>query len=109
MADIGKHISAAHDAGAKTIKAVGGAVPYAGRAAASISRATGISQDNIIFGIILLAFVVYITVEGELPAYLGFFIPQRNLGPPVDTVSASTTASTGAAGQTGISGIINQR
>ena len=74
MADIGKHISAAHDAGAKTIKAVGGAVPYAGRAAASISRATGISQDNIIFGIILLAFVVYITVEGELPAYLGFFI-----------------------------------
>jgi hypothetical protein len=35
-----------------------------------ISAATGIAQDNVIFAMILFAFVVWITTKGELGTYL---------------------------------------
>lgn len=56
----------------------------------SIATSTDVSQDNIIFGLILLAFVIYITVKGELPTYLGFFTPQAGLGPKPQTVTATS-------------------
>ncbi len=62
----------------------------------AIASTTGVSQDNIIFGLVLLAFVVYITVKGELPTYLGFFTPQHNLGPPTDNVAGATGSGSGS-------------
>lgn len=62
----------------------------------AVGTATGVSQDNIIFGLVLLAFVVYITVKGELPIYLGFFTPQSQLGPATDTVAATSASGTTA-------------
>jgi hypothetical protein len=50
----------------------------------------GISQDVIIFGFLALAFIMYITLMGELQTYLGFFIP-----PPA--APASSPASPSAA------------
>lgn len=56
------------------------------------AAATGISQDNIIFAMILFAFVVWITTKGELQKYLSFFTPVAGKqGPAVDPVSASST------------------
>jgi len=51
------------------------------------AASVGISQDVIIFGFLALAFVIYITVMGELPTYLGFFIP-----PPTAGAGASATS-----------------
>lgn len=45
----------------------------------------GISQDNIIFGMVILAFIIYISMKGELKTYLGFFTPAA--------ASSSTTSS----------------
>lgn len=42
----------------------------------------GIPQDNIIFAFIFLAFVIFITVKGELRTYMGFFVPGNATGPP---------------------------
>jgi hypothetical protein len=34
----------------------------------------GNSQSNVIFAYLLIAFIVFITVRGELPTYLGFLL-----------------------------------
>lgn len=34
------------------------------------------SQNNWIFGLLLLGFVIYITSRGELPQYLAVFTPK---------------------------------
>jgi hypothetical protein len=57
--------------------------------------AVGIGQDDIIFAMVLFAFVVWITTKGELPKYLSFFIPGATQGPPTSPVTA--TPATGAA------------
>ena len=41
-----------------------------------------IPQDNIIFGMVLLAFVIYITVKNELQTYMGFFSPSKSTSAP---------------------------
>jgi hypothetical protein len=66
------------------------------RAPSAISGATGISQDNIIFAMVLFAFVVYITTKNELPTYLAFFKPGATQGPltAADNVTASSTTGT---------------
>jgi hypothetical protein len=68
-------------------------------AARGVSQATGIAQDNIIFAMVLFAFVVWVTTKGELSTYLGFFKPGANatsnpLG--IDT-TVTATSSAGAA------------
>jgi hypothetical protein len=82
------------------------------QAAQSIKTAgtsTGISQDNIIFGMVLLAFVIFITLKGELRTYMGFFTPSGSLGPAAVPVSTAAQTSTPVAtAQTGaINGLIN--
>lgn len=64
------------------------------------SAVTGIAQDNIIFAMILFAFVVWITTKGELPTYAAFFKPGSGvLGPtPVPVSASSTTGATPNAG-----------
>ncbi len=56
-----------------------------------IASGTGIAQDNIIFAMVLFAFVVWITTKGELPVYLSFFKPGASQGPPTNPVTASST------------------
>jgi hypothetical protein len=64
-------------------------------AARGASAVTGIAQDNIIFAMILFAFVVWITTKGELATYAAFFKPGAGaLGPTPDTVTASSTSGT---------------
>lgn len=61
-------------------------------AARGASAVTGIAQDNIIFAMVLFAFVVWITTKGELPTYAAFFKPGSGaLGPTPVTVAASST------------------
>lgn len=61
-----------------------------------VAAATGIAQDNIIFAMVLFAFIVWITTKGELGKYLSFFTPvSGKQGPVGDPVTASST--TGAA------------
>jgi hypothetical protein len=36
----------------------------------------GLQQSNLIFGMIFLGFIVFITMRGELPIYMGFLIPK---------------------------------
>jgi hypothetical protein len=69
-----------------------------------LSTATGISQDNIIFAMVLLSFFIWITSKGELPTYLAFFKP-GNVGPPTDPITA--TPSTGAAATNAATGTPN--
>jgi hypothetical protein len=47
-----------------------------------------VNQSNIIFGALLLAFIVYITMRGELPIYMGFFVPSNG-------TSTSTSSNNG--------------
>jgi hypothetical protein len=49
-----------------------------------------IPQDNIIFGMVLLAFVIYITVKNELQTYMGFFSPSKSTSAPAKTTAPST-------------------
>jgi hypothetical protein len=78
------------------------------QAAQSIKTAgtsTGISQDNIIFGMVLLAFVIFITLKGELSTYMGFFARGASQGPsavPVSTSPQSVVPSIGS-GTPGVS------
>lgn len=75
-------------------------------APSKVANATGIAQDNIIFAMVLFAFVVWITTKGELPTYLGFFTPiSGKQGPAVDTVTASST--TGGASQIPSSSVLS--
>jgi hypothetical protein len=59
---------------------------------------TGISQDNIIFGMLLLAFVIFITIKGELPTYMGFFTPSKSQGPAAVPVTVGSVAPGSPAG-----------
>lgn len=65
-------------------------------AARQASAVTGIAQDNIIFAMLLFAFVVWITTKGELSTYAAFFKPASGaLGPtPIPVSASSTTSST---------------
>jgi hypothetical protein len=49
-------------------------------------------QSNVIFGALLLGFIVFITTKGELPSYLNLL---RGVGAPAASASA-TPASSGA-------------
>lgn len=42
-------------------------------------------QSTIIFGTLLLAFVIYITLRGQLPAYLGLFTGANPVAKPAAT------------------------
>ncbi len=48
-------------------------------------------QSNIIAGVLLLAFFVYITTKGELETYLGFFIPSASAPTQVSPVAAAVS------------------
>lgn len=69
-------------------------------AAKSVSQATGIAQDNVIFAMLLFAFVVWITTKGELGKYLAFFKPGTNVSTNSlgidDYVTASSTTGSAA-------------
>jgi hypothetical protein len=60
-------------------------------AVTSVASSTGISQDNIIFGMLLLLFVVFITLKGELRTYMAFFTPSGFLGPSAVPVNVGST------------------
>lgn len=66
-------------------------------APSKVAAATGIAQDNVIFAMVLFAFVVWVTTKGELGLYLSFFTPGSGAGPPVDTVTASSTTGSATA------------
>ncbi len=51
-------------------------------------------QSNVIFGTILLAFIVYITMRGQLPAYLDLF----KKGKPTSSSSGSSKSGGGILG-----------
>lgn len=58
-----------------------------------VASATGLSQDNIIFAMVLFAFVVWIVSKGELPLYLSYFKPVTGKqGPAATNVQASSTS-----------------
>lgn len=61
------------------------------RAPGQVAGGTGIAQDNIIFAMLLFAFIVWITTKGELPLYLSFFKKGSAQGPPVTAISGSST------------------
>lgn len=61
------------------------------KAPARIAAGTGIAQDNIIFAMLLFAFVVWITTKKELPIYLSFFKSGKTQGLPADHITASPT------------------
>lgn len=65
-------------------------------AARGVSQATGIAQDNIIFAMLLFAFVVWVTTKGELATYLAFFKPGAGTGPKADLVTATPSDGTKA-------------
>jgi hypothetical protein len=75
------------------------ALGHVANAASRLSSASrqvvsgGIAQDNIIFAMLLFAFVVWITTKGELKTYLAFFAPGTGAGPPVQAATASSTTS----------------
>lgn len=54
-------------------------------------------QSNIIFGMILVAFIVFITVRGELQTYLTF-LRGGGASPSTDTQGSEPAAQTSAAG-----------
>jgi hypothetical protein len=51
----------------------------------------GIAQDNIIFGLVLLAFVLWIIQKGELQTYLSFFKGQGGGFQPVPVTGSAAT------------------
>jgi hypothetical protein len=62
----------------------------------AIKGTTGvaIAQDNIIFGLVLLAFVIWIVQKGELPTYLSFFKGQGGGFQPVPVTGTPATTGT---------------
>lgn len=56
-------------------------------------------QSTLTFGVLLFIFVVYITVRGQLPAYLSLF--KRKTGSGSTTTSLGGGGSFGGAGATG--------
>lgn len=68
-----------------------------------VANATGLSQDNIIFAMVLFAFVVWITTKGELPTYLSYFKPVAGTqGPAATHVQASSTTGASATPNAGV-------
>jgi hypothetical protein len=61
------------------------------KASRQVINNPGIAQDNVIFAMILFAFIVWITTKGELPKYISFFKPGAATGPATDPVTASST------------------
>lgn len=51
-------------------------------------------QSNVIFGALLFAFIVYITVRGQLPAYLDLF-RGKGSGASGNSASAEKASSSG--------------
>jgi hypothetical protein len=64
-----------------------------------------VSQSTVIFASILIAFIVYITVKGELPAYLALFTPSNSGGG--SSTSSSSSAGSTASSATSILGDIS--
>lgn len=73
-----------------------------------VASATGIAQDNIIFAMLLFAFVIWIVTKGELATYIAFFKPNFQ-GPPTTNIVAtpSTGASTPSAAVNNAVGSVN--
>ena len=56
-------------------------------------------QSGIIFAAIVVAFIVYITLKGELPIYAGFLLlPPKGSPTPNQSASGLTAAALSAAG-----------
>jgi hypothetical protein len=55
------------------------------------------SQSNFIALFLFAAFIVFITLRGELPKYLGLLIPAKGATAPAGTVTASPLAPATAA------------
>ena len=45
--------------------------------AASVSQSTGVSQNGVIFAVLLIGFVVYLTLSGRLAAYVNLFFASK--------------------------------
>jgi hypothetical protein len=70
----------------------------------AIKGTTGvaIAQDNIIFGLVLLAFVLWIVQKGELQTYLAFFKGQGAGFVPVPVTGTPAQAAANSAQQTAV-------
>jgi hypothetical protein len=53
-----------------------------GRGSRTKSALPDMPQSNVIFAFLLVAFIMFVTMKGELPIYLGFFLssPQGSSG-----------------------------
>jgi hypothetical protein len=67
------------------------------------------SQSNWIFGVLLFAFIVYITTKGELPSYIALFTSKgATTSTATQTPSqAASTAQTVAAQNKVLQGLVN--
>lgn len=62
-------------------------------AVAEASRKTGISQSNLVVGAIILAFIAWVTLRGNLKNYLS----DLGFGSATSSTSATTTSGSGSA------------
>jgi hypothetical protein len=69
----------------------------ASRTARGSISAVGIGQDDIIFAMVLFAFVVWITTRGELQKYLSFFTPGATQGPTTNPITATPASGSSTA------------
>jgi hypothetical protein len=55
------------------------------------------SQSNIIFGAIFIAYLIFITVRGEVPIYLGLLLrsPAQAQAPATSTATAASGVNVG--------------
>lgn len=60
-----------------------------------LGKSPRMRQSNVIFGTLLLAFIVYITMRGQLPGYLDLFTKKNA---PKSSSSTSSSSSSGTGG-----------
>jgi hypothetical protein len=65
-------------------------------------------QSTVIFGTLLFAFIVYITLRGQLPAYLDLFKPGANTSSPIASSGVATSSASSGSGGGGIGGAIDK-
>jgi len=59
------------------------------------------SQSNVIFAYLLIAFIVFITVKGELPTYLGFLLGGSSVSPTGQNDAGGVASAASIAGSVG--------
>jgi hypothetical protein len=78
------------------------------KASRQVINNPGIAQDNVIFAMLLFAFVVWITTKGELGTYLALFKPGSNVATNALGIDTPVTASsTNGNAQGGVSGAVS--